>query len=102
MLHYMMIVIETGGHSREVHRISRAVRLTIAFNRKLKASVVSSFLSFALTPGSRSTFSISGIPSKGILLLGLVNNGCWNFVRFEYLCKYQTWKGQDDYLSKKA
>ncbi|GKD46276.1 hypothetical protein Tco_1270921, partial [Tanacetum coccineum] len=64
MLHYMMIVIETGAHSREVHRISRAVRLTIAFNRKLKASVVSSFLSFALTPGSRSTFSISGIPSK--------------------------------------
>nr|GFB94286.1 probable 26S proteasome non-ATPase regulatory subunit 3 [Tanacetum cinerariifolium] len=29
-----------------------AVRLTISFNRKLKASVVSLFLSFALTPGS--------------------------------------------------
>nr|GFB75297.1 probable 26S proteasome non-ATPase regulatory subunit 3 [Tanacetum cinerariifolium] len=27
-------------------------RLTISFNRKLKASVVSLFLSFALTPGS--------------------------------------------------
>ncbi|GKG14476.1 hypothetical protein Tco_0354076, partial [Tanacetum coccineum] len=52
MLHYMMIVIETGAHSREVCRISRAIRLTTAFNRKLKASVVSSFLSFAPTPGS--------------------------------------------------
>ncbi|GJW12040.1 probable 26S proteasome non-ATPase regulatory subunit 3 [Tanacetum coccineum] len=45
-------LIETGAHSREVRRISRAVRLTTAFRRKLKASVVSSFLSFALTPGS--------------------------------------------------
>ncbi|GJS88942.1 hypothetical protein Tco_0771578 [Tanacetum coccineum] len=45
-------LIETGAHSREVRWISRAVRLTTAFNRKLKAYVVSLFLSFALTPGT--------------------------------------------------
>ena len=46
-------LIEAGAYAREVRRISRALRLTtIALRRKLKASVVSSFLGFALTPGS--------------------------------------------------
>nr|GFB35722.1 squalene synthase [Tanacetum cinerariifolium] len=40
------------GHVRTIIFHCRAVRLTIAFNRKLKAYVVSLFLSFALTPGS--------------------------------------------------
>lgn len=45
-------LIETGAYAREVRRIVRAVRLTIALRKKLKGSVVSSFLTFALSPGS--------------------------------------------------
>ncbi|KAK6946448.1 26S proteasome regulatory subunit, C-terminal [Dillenia turbinata] len=45
-------LIETGAYSREVRRIVRAVRLTIALRKKLKASVLSTFLNFALLPGS--------------------------------------------------
>ncbi|KVI04059.1 26S proteasome regulatory subunit, C-terminal [Cynara cardunculus var. scolymus] len=45
-------LIETGAHAREVRRILRAIRLTIALRRKLKASAISSFLNFALAPGS--------------------------------------------------
>ncbi|XP_038723476.1 probable 26S proteasome non-ATPase regulatory subunit 3 [Tripterygium wilfordii] len=45
-------LIETGAYTREVRRIMRAVRLTMALRRKLKLSVVYAFLSFALTPGS--------------------------------------------------
>lgn len=44
--------METGAHAREVRRIMRAVRLTMALRRKLKASVLSAFLNFALAPGS--------------------------------------------------
>ncbi|XP_044490649.1 probable 26S proteasome non-ATPase regulatory subunit 3 [Mangifera indica] len=45
-------LIETGAHAREVRRILRAVRLTMALRRKLKAPVLSAFLNFVLTPGS--------------------------------------------------
>ncbi|KAK3193671.1 hypothetical protein Dsin_024981 [Dipteronia sinensis] len=45
-------LIETGAHAREVRRIVRAVRLTMALRRKLKASVLSAFLNSVLTPGS--------------------------------------------------
>ncbi|CAI0468822.1 unnamed protein product [Linum tenue] len=45
-------LIETGAYAREVRRIARAIRLTMALRRKLKTSVVSAFLNFALTPGS--------------------------------------------------
>ncbi|OAY52295.1 probable 26S proteasome non-ATPase regulatory subunit 3 [Manihot esculenta] len=45
-------LIETGAYAREVRRIVRAVRLTMALRRKLKAQVLSAFLKFALTPGS--------------------------------------------------
>ncbi|KAF2302089.1 hypothetical protein GH714_032515 [Hevea brasiliensis] len=45
-------LIETGACAREVRRIVRAVRLTMALRRKLKAQVLSAFLNFALTPGS--------------------------------------------------
>ncbi|CAI9264668.1 unnamed protein product [Lactuca saligna] len=45
-------LIETGAYSREVRRILRAIRLTIALRRKLNASVISSFLSFTLASGS--------------------------------------------------
>ncbi|PWA50572.1 26S proteasome regulatory subunit, C-terminal [Artemisia annua] len=45
-------LIESGTYAHEVSRISRPVRLTIALRRKLKAYVVSLFLSFAVTPGS--------------------------------------------------
>lgn len=44
--------METGAHAREVRRIMRAVRLTMALRRKLKAPVLSAFLNFALAPGS--------------------------------------------------
>ncbi|TXG64861.1 hypothetical protein EZV62_011855 [Acer yangbiense] len=45
-------LIETGAHAREVRRIVRAVRLTMALRRKLKASLLSAFLNSVLTPGS--------------------------------------------------
>lgn len=45
-------LIEVGAYAREVRRILRAVRLTIALRKKLKASVISHFLSFVLVPGS--------------------------------------------------
>ncbi|KAL3514981.1 hypothetical protein ACH5RR_021883 [Cinchona calisaya] len=45
-------LIETGAYAREVRRIVRAVRLTIALRKKLKASVISAFLTYTLTPGS--------------------------------------------------
>uniref|UniRef100_A0A9I9D612 PCI domain-containing protein n=1 Tax=Cucumis melo TaxID=3656 RepID=A0A9I9D612_CUCME len=45
-------LLETGAYAREVRRIVRAIRLTMALRRKLKASDLSSFLNFALPPGS--------------------------------------------------
>uniref|UniRef100_A0A7N0U5I6 PCI domain-containing protein n=1 Tax=Kalanchoe fedtschenkoi TaxID=63787 RepID=A0A7N0U5I6_KALFE len=45
-------LIETGAYAREVRRIVRAVRLTMQVRRKLNTSVLSSFLSFTLAPGS--------------------------------------------------
>lgn len=45
-------LIETGAYAREVRRIVRAIRLTMALRRKLKASVVSQFLNLVLPPGS--------------------------------------------------
>lgn len=45
-------MIETGAHAREVRRIVRAIRLTMALRRKLKASVLTAFLTSVLAPGS--------------------------------------------------
>lgn len=45
-------LIEAGAYAREVRRIVRAVRLTIALRKKLNSSVISSFLGFVLVPGS--------------------------------------------------
>lgn len=45
-------MIESGAYAREVRRILRAVRLTIALRKKLNASVVNAFLNFSLVPGS--------------------------------------------------
>ncbi|KAM0942449.1 putative proteasome component (PCI) domain, 26S proteasome regulatory subunit [Dioscorea sansibarensis] len=45
-------LIESGAYLKEVRWIVRAVRLTIMLRRKLRATVVSAFLGFALTPGS--------------------------------------------------
>ncbi|KAI7752915.1 hypothetical protein M8C21_000074, partial [Ambrosia artemisiifolia] len=57
-------LIETGAYAREVRRISRAVRLTIALRKKLKGSVISSFLGFALAPGSEANQRLSSYLSK--------------------------------------
>uniref|UniRef100_A0A9I9DRY7 PCI domain-containing protein n=1 Tax=Cucumis melo TaxID=3656 RepID=A0A9I9DRY7_CUCME len=45
-------LIETGAYAREVRRIVRAIRLTMALRRKLKASVLSQFLNLVLPTGS--------------------------------------------------
>lgn len=45
-------LLETGAYAREVRRIVRAIRLTMALRRKLKASVLSQFLNLVLPPGS--------------------------------------------------
>lgn len=63
----MASLIETGSYSKEVRRIARAVRLTIALRRKLTASVISSFLDFVLTPGSEVHAKLSAYVPKVIL-----------------------------------
>jgi 26S proteasome regulatory subunit N3 len=45
-------VIEAGSLSKEVRRISRAFRLTVALRRRLAARDVSAFLAFALPASS--------------------------------------------------
>ncbi|XVE48832.1 hypothetical protein DITRI_Ditri01bG0034100 [Diplodiscus trichospermus] len=55
---------KTGAHDREVRRILRAIRLTMALRRKLKASVLSAFLNLALTPGSEAHCRLSSYLPK--------------------------------------
>ncbi|XVE93887.1 hypothetical protein REPUB_Repub01dG0232900 [Reevesia pubescens] len=57
-------LIETGAYDREVRRILRAIRLTMALRRKLKPSVLSAFLNFALTPGSEAHSRLSSYLPK--------------------------------------
>ncbi|KAF6163751.1 hypothetical protein GIB67_008585 [Kingdonia uniflora] len=58
-------LIETGAYTREVRRVSRAIRLTIALRRKLKASVLSTFLNHALVvPGSEAHARLSSYLPK--------------------------------------
>ncbi|KAK7409898.1 hypothetical protein VNO78_00282 [Psophocarpus tetragonolobus] len=57
-------LIETGSYSKEVRRIARAVRLTIALRRKLTASVISSFLDHVLTPSSEAHAKLSSYLPK--------------------------------------
>ena len=45
-------IIETGSNLKEVRKISRAVRLTMAFRSKLTAPLLSSFLHHVLPPHS--------------------------------------------------
>ncbi|MCD7456479.1 26S proteasome non-ATPase regulatory subunit 3 [Datura stramonium] len=45
-------LIENGAYTSEVRKIYRAMRLTMKLRRKLKASVLSAFLKYALAPGS--------------------------------------------------
>jgi len=57
-------LIETGSYSKEVRRIARAIRLTIALRRKLSASIISSFLDHVLTPGSEAHAKLSAYLPK--------------------------------------
>ncbi|XP_058076990.1 probable 26S proteasome non-ATPase regulatory subunit 3 [Magnolia sinica] len=57
-------LIETGAYAKEVRRILHAVRLTIALRRKLNAPVLSTFLSFALVPGSEAHSRLSSYLPK--------------------------------------
>ncbi|KAI5391908.1 26S proteasome non-ATPase regulatory subunit 3 A [Lathyrus oleraceus] len=52
-------IIETGSNSKEVRRISRAVRLTIALRSKLTAPVLSSFIDHVLPTASESHSRLS-------------------------------------------
>ncbi|OUZ99780.1 Proteasome component (PCI) domain [Macleaya cordata] len=58
-------LIETGAYAKEVRRIVKAVRLTIALRKKLKTSVLFAFLNFALPPSSEAlTKLISYLPKE--------------------------------------
>ncbi|KAK4782506.1 hypothetical protein SAY86_016608 [Trapa natans] len=46
------LLIETGSYSKEVRRIARAVRFTVALRKKLTTPVIASFLDHALGQGS--------------------------------------------------
>lgn len=62
-------LIETGSYSKEVRRIARAVRLTIALRRKLTASIISSFLDHVLAPGSEAHVKLSAyLPKVNFML----------------------------------
>uniref|UniRef100_A0A0A9E8A6 Uncharacterized protein n=1 Tax=Arundo donax TaxID=35708 RepID=A0A0A9E8A6_ARUDO len=61
-------VIEAGSLSKEVRRISRAVRLTIALRRRLAARDVAAFLAFALPPSSDAFARLSALVPKVFLL----------------------------------
>nr|VDD37294.1 unnamed protein product [Brassica oleracea] len=58
-------LIDTGSYTKEVRRIARAVRLTIGLRRKLTSSVLTSFLDFALVPGSEPHSRLSSFTAKG-------------------------------------
>lgn len=57
-------VIEAGSLSKEVRRISRAIRLTIALRRRLAARDVAAFLAFALPPSSDAFARLSALVPK--------------------------------------
>ncbi|KAG8474254.1 hypothetical protein CXB51_033991 [Gossypium anomalum] len=57
-------LIETGAYDREVGRILRAIRLTMALRRKLKASALSAFLNFTLIPESEALTRLSSYLPK--------------------------------------
>ncbi|CAL5087083.1 unnamed protein product [Urochloa decumbens] len=57
-------VIEAGSLSKEVRRISRAVRLTIALRRRLAARDIAAFLAFALPPSSDAFARLSALVPK--------------------------------------
>jgi len=57
-------LIDTGSYTKEVRRIARAVRLTIGLRQKLTGSVLSSFLDFALVPGSEAHSRLSSFVPK--------------------------------------
>nr|XP_043612727.1 probable 26S proteasome non-ATPase regulatory subunit 3 [Erigeron canadensis] len=62
----IVALIEMGAYAREVRRILRAIRLTIALRSKLDASVVSSFVNFALAPGSETHSRLTSyLPKDG-------------------------------------
>lgn len=62
-------MIEVGAYSKEVRRIARAVRLTIGIRLKITTSVILSFLSTTLQPGSeahaRLTSYLPKVDEKG-------------------------------------
>ncbi|VFQ72321.1 unnamed protein product [Cuscuta campestris] len=67
VLHHLKDIgslIETGAYSREVRRIVKAVRLTMALRKKLKASTLFAFLNFALAPGSEAHARLSSFLPK--------------------------------------
>lgn len=66
-------LIETGAYVREVRRISRAVRLTMALRKKLKTSVLSAFLNYALVPRSEVHSRLSSYLPTVMLLKWLLN-----------------------------
>lgn len=57
-------LIETGAYTREVRRIMRAIRWTIQLRKKLNDSVLSSYLNFALVPGSEVHSRLSSYITK--------------------------------------
>ncbi|CAN1837931.1 Probable 26S proteasome non-ATPase regulatory subunit 3 [Linum perenne] len=60
-------LIETGAYAREIQRIVRAVRLTMSSRRKLKSSIVSPFLIFALAPESEPHVCLCSYPPKELI-----------------------------------
>uniref|UniRef100_A0A0A9E9C4 26S proteasome non-ATPase regulatory subunit 3 n=1 Tax=Arundo donax TaxID=35708 RepID=A0A0A9E9C4_ARUDO len=66
-LHHLkeiLSVIEAGSLSKEVRRISRAVRLTISLRRRLAARDVSAFLAFALPASSDAYARLAALVPK--------------------------------------
>lgn len=67
-------VIEAGSLTKEVRRISRAVRLTVALRRRLAARDVAAFLAFALPHSSEAFARLSSLLPKVISTLNRRNS----------------------------
>ena len=63
-------LIETGAYTREVRRITRAIRWTIQIRKKLNVSVLSAFLNSAFAPGSE-------VHSRLASYIPKVSQTCW-------------------------
>lgn len=81
-------LIESSAYAREVRRIVRAIRLTMILRRKLKATVLSGFLNYALNPGSEVHTRLSSYLPK--VIYGFAFICVFHLVVYSVFCKSES------------